>query len=338
MSGDADLYVVLGATGGIGRAVVNEAVARGHRVRAVSRSTGPARDLPDGAERFDADVSTPAGAAAAVAGAAVVVHAAQPPYTRWPQEFPALTAAVADATAAVGAKLVLADNLYMYGLQPGDPMREDTPTRAADRKGLLRAAMAADLLARATRGELRVAIGRASDYYGPYGTTTALGESFFLPALRGRTVRAVGSLDAPHTMSYLPDVAAGLLTLAERPGADGRVWHLPVAEPLSIRQFADLVAAEIGAPLALRGTGVATLRLIGLAVPMMRELAGVAYQWQHPFVVDDRAFRTAFPEAVHVTAHPEAVAATTAWWRGHVASPFEPRQPPGSRAPSSPSG
>lgn len=317
-----DLYVVLGATGGIGRAVVAEAVARGHRVRAVSRTAGVARGLPADVERLDADVSTPAGAAAAVVGAAVVVHAAQPPYTRWPQEFPALTAAVADATAAAGAKLVLADNLYMYGLQPLDvAMREDTATRATDRKGLVRAAMAADLLARAARGELRVAIGRASDYYGPHGTTTALGDSFFPPALRGRTVRAVGSLDAPHTMSYLPDVAAGLLTLAERPGADGRVWHLPVAEPLSTRQFADLVAAEIGAPVTLRGTGVVTLRMLGLVVPMMRELAGVAYQWQHPFVVDDRAFRTAFPDAVHVTPHPEAVAATTAWWRGHVAVP-----------------
>ena len=320
MTGVTDLYVVLGATGGIGRAVVAEAVVRGHRVRAVSRSAGSARGLPAGVERLDADVSTHAGAAAAVAGAAVVVHAAQPPYTRWPQEFPALTAAVADATAAVGAKLVLADNLYMYG-PSGLALREDTPTRATDRKGLLRAAMAADLLARAARGELRVAVGRASDYYGPYGTTTALGDSFFLPALRGRTVRAVGSLDVPHTMSYLPDVAAGLLTLAERHGADGRVWHLPVAGPLTVRQFADLVATEIGAPVTLRGTGVATLRLLGLAVPMMRELAGVAYQWQHPFVVDDRAFRTAFPDAVHVTPHPEAVAATTAWWRGHVSVP-----------------
>ena len=189
-------------------------------------------------------------------------------------------------------------------------MREDTPTRATDRKGRVRAGMAADLLDRASRGELRVAVGRASDYYGPYGTATALGENFFAAALRGRTVNAVGSLDAPHTMSYLPDVAAGLLTLAERDGVDGRVWHLPVAEPLTTRQFADLVAGKIGRPVKLRGAGVRTLRLLGLAVPMMRELAGVA----------DRAFRTAFPDAVRVTAHLEAVAATIDWWSGRLAT------------------
>ena len=321
-SGATDLYVVLGATGGIGRAVVAEAAARGHRVRAVSRSASAAPDLPAGVARLDADVSTPAGAAAAVAGGAVVVHAAQPDYTRWRQEFPALTARVADATAAAGAKLVLADNLYMYGPQPdGRAVDEDTPTLATDGKGRVRAAMAVDLLARASRGQLRVAIGRASDYYGPGGTTTALGESFFPAALRGRSVNAIGSLDVPHTMSYLPDVAAGLLTLAEHDDADGRVWHLPVADPLTTRQFADLVAAEIGRPVKLRAAGVRTLRLLGLVVPMMRELAGVAYQWQHPFIVDDRAFRTAFPDGVHVTAHPDAVAVTTAWWRGHTAIP-----------------
>lgn len=322
MTSATDLYVVLGATGGIGRALVAQAVARGHRVRAVSRSAHAERDLPDGVERLDADVSTPTGAATAVAGAAVVLHAAQPAYTRWPEEFPAMTTAVADATAAVGAKLVLADNLYMYGPQPaGRAMAEDTPVRATDGKGRVRAAMAADLLERSARGGLRVSIGRASDYYGPHGTTTALGESFFGPALGGRTVRAVGSLDVAHTMSYLPDVAAGLLTLAERDGADGRVWHLPVAPPITTREFAGLVGGTIGGPVRVRGTATVTLRLLGLAVPMMRELAGVAYQWQRPFVVDDRAFRTAFPDAVHVTAHPEAVAATTAWWQGHVASP-----------------
>jgi nucleoside-diphosphate-sugar epimerase len=156
------------------------------------------------------------------------------------------------------------------------------PTAAVDHKGRVRTAMAADLLARSARGELRVALGRASDYYGPHGRGTVLGDSFFPAALRGRTVNVVGSVHAPHTMSYLPDIAAGLLTLAERDTADGRVWHLPVAEPLSMRQFADLVAAEIGQPLRLRSTGGRTLRLLGLAVPMMKELAGVAYQWETP--------------------------------------------------------
>jgi hypothetical protein len=100
---------------------------------------------------------------------------------------------------------VFADNLYMYGPRSG-AMTEDTPTGAVDHKGRVRTAMAADLLARSARGDLRVALGRASDYYGPHGRATVLGDSFFPAALRGRTANVVSSVDAPHTMSYLPDI------------------------------------------------------------------------------------------------------------------------------------
>lgn len=310
------MYVVLGATGGVGRAVVAEAAARGHRVRAVSRSATAAGELPAGTELMDVDLSTAEGAVAAVAGADVVLHAAQPPYTRWPAEFPSLTRRIADAAAAVGAKLVMADNLYMYGPQPDRrPITEDTPYGATDRKGRVRAEMAIELLDRHARRELRVALGRASDYYGPHGTVSALGSGFFGAAVRGRTVNAVGSLQTPHSMAYLPDIAAGLLTLAERDTADGRAWHLPVAEPLTTRAFADLLAAEIDRPVRLRTAGAPTLRLLGLAVPMLRELAGVAYQWELPFIADDSAFRAAFPDAVSVTPHAVAIATTVAWFR-----------------------
>lgn len=319
---DRLLYVVLGATGGVGRAVVAEAAARGHRVRAVSRSAIAAGELPAAVAAVDADLRTPEGAATAVAGADVVVHAAQPPYTRWPAEFPALTRQIADAAAAVGAKLVLADNLYMYGPQPdGRPMTEDLAYAATDGKGRVRAAMATELLDRHARGELRVALGRASDYYGPHGTVSALGERFFDAALRGRTVNAVGSVRTPHSLSYLPDFAAGLLTLAERATADGRAWHLPVAEPLTTRAFADLIAAEIDRPVRLRASGARTLRLLGVVVPLLQEVAGVAYQWERPFVADDSSFRAAFPDAVQVTPHPAAIAATVAWFRARTGSP-----------------
>lgn len=312
-------FVVLGASGGIGRAVVAEATARGFRVRAVSRNAVAAARIspfPSSVDVQDADLSTPAGARAAVAGATVVVHAAQPAYTRWPQEFPALTSRIADATAAAGAKLVVADNLYMYGPQPdGRPMSETTPYAATDRKGRVRAAMATELLDRHRRGDLRVTLGRASDYYGPHGTGSALGDAFVGVAAAGKTVNIIGSGTTLHTMAYLPDLAAGLLTLAEHDTADGKAWHLAAAEPVTARRFTDFLAAALGRPLKVRTSSATTLRLLGLANPTLRELATITYQWQQPFVSDDAAYRAAFPDAAQVTPHREAVAATAAWFQ-----------------------
>ena len=160
------LHVVLGASGGIGGAVVRELVARGHRVRAVARHR--AGDLPAGVDFLAADIGTGDGARLAAAGAAVVYHCAQPAYHRWPREFPALTAAVTAGTAAAGAKLVFTDNLYMYG-----PITEATPQRATSRKGAVRIEMANRLLAAHAAGTLRAPCGSPSG--GPPITTARAG-------------------------------------------------------------------------------------------------------------------------------------------------------------------
>ena len=159
MNNGSGLHVVLGASGGIG--IVRELVSRRHRVRAVSRSA------PEGVEGVRADVSAPEDARAAVSGASVVYHAAQPDYSKWPEEFPPMTDAVIEGAAAAGAKLVFADNLHMYGPQP---MNEETPPKATGKKGRTRALMAARLSQAHRSGRVLVTIGRASVYYGPGGT------------------------------------------------------------------------------------------------------------------------------------------------------------------------
>ena len=117
--GRGSWHVVFGATGAIGSAVVGELVRAGRKVRAVSRG-GRA---PDDARGVAADASDRAQAARAAAGAAVIYHCASPPYTQWPELFPALTGSILGAAESSGAKLVFADNLYAYG--PVDRRSQD---------------------------------------------------------------------------------------------------------------------------------------------------------------------------------------------------------------------
>ena len=107
----------------------------------------------------------------------------------------------------------------------------------------------ADAILRAhADGRLRTTIGRSSDYYGPRGTNTTAGDNIMKPALQGQRTRWLGSLDQPHTLNYLEDMARALVMLGERDDADGQAWHLPAAEPLTGRQFLELVFAEAGHP------------------------------------------------------------------------------------------
>jgi nucleoside-diphosphate-sugar epimerase len=305
-----ELHVVLGASGGTGSALVEELLRRGHRVRAVSRGGKARGDV----ETMKADVSTPEGARAASTGAAVVYHAAQPPYTRWAEEFPAMTENVLEGAAGAGAKLVFADNLYMYGPGAPQPMTEETAQKATGKKGRTRILMAGRLLEAHRSGRALVAIGHSSDYYGPRGTGTIAGETVFGAALAGKTVRWPGSLDAPHTFSFLPDMARALATLGERTEADGGVWHLPAAPPITGRAFLDLVSEETGRRAKAGVTSRRTLRIVGLFSPFVRELAETVYQFEGPFVSDASKFERAFGP-FGPTPHPEAVARTAAWFR-----------------------
>jgi nucleoside-diphosphate-sugar epimerase len=309
-------HVVLGAAGGTGSAVVRELAARGSSVRAVTR--GGAADAPEGVEQVAADLGTTEGARRACEGAAVVYHCAQPGYTQWPELFPPMTRAVIDGAAAAGAKLVFADNLYVYG-PPDGPMTEETPERARGKKGRTRIEMAAAVLGAHGDGRLRCTIGRSSDYYGPRGTTSNVGENIMKPVVRGRRARWLGSLDQPHTLNYLEDMARALVTLGERDEADGQVWHLPAAEPLTGRQFLVLAFEAAGHPAKVGVVPRPMIRIGGLFNPLVRELNETLYQFERPFILDASKFQRAFGP-FEPTPHPEAVRRTVDWFRRRYAT------------------
>jgi nucleoside-diphosphate-sugar epimerase len=275
-------------------------------VRAVSRNA-------EGRHALRADVTTVEGATAACEGAAVVYQCAQPAYDRWTTEFAGFTRTVLTGVEAAGARLVMADNLYMYG--PVDrPMTEDLPNAAAYPKGRTRAEIAELLMTAHRQGRVRASMGRASDYYGPGGRNSMLGTTLFGAAVAGKTARWVGDLDQPHTVSYLPDIAAGLVTLGEHPEADGRAWHLPVAPPVTGREFLKQVWDAAGGTPRSAGLGPGMQRLVGLFSPVVRELGETSYQRDRPWIVDDSAFRAAFGPC-QVTPRPEAIKTTVEWFR-----------------------
>jgi hypothetical protein len=55
------------------------------------------------------------------------------------------------------------------------------------------------------------------------------------------------------------------------------------------------------------------VKLLGLFVPPLREIDEMLYQWDEPFVADDRAFRARF--GALPTAPEEAARRTVAWAR-----------------------
>ncbi|HXJ24081.1 MAG TPA: NAD-dependent epimerase/dehydratase family protein [Streptosporangiaceae bacterium] len=286
-------HVVLGA-GPVGRSVAAALANRGVTPAVVTRS-GTA--VP-GAASAVADISDPAQAAAAVAGAQVVFQCTSPAYHQWPAKFPALQASVVDAAAAAGALLVVAENLYGYG--PGTGLlTEDRPLTATTRKGAVRARLWQDLAAAHQAGRLRVVAGRASDFYGPgVGAGSVVGDRFFGALLRGKPAEVLGDPDRLHTYTYIADFGEALVALSETGATWGRAWHVPSAPAVTTRSFAaqatDLAGVAVpGTGPRLRRLAPWQLRLVGLGVPAVREMPEMMYQFEQDWVVDYSAYAAA---------------------------------------------
>jgi nucleoside-diphosphate-sugar epimerase len=310
-------HVVLGA-GPVGRAVVTALAARGIEPVVLTRS---ATAVP-GAISRRADLTDPARAAAAVAGARVVFQCASPGYHRWPAEFPALQQRAVDAAAAAGALLVVAENLYGYGPVAG-PLTQDLPLAATTRKGAVRARMWRDLLAAHESGRLQVVAGRASDFFGPGVVGSAVGERFFRAIVRGKAAEVTGDPGRLHAYTYVADFGEALVRLSEEPASWGRAWHVPSAPAVSTRQFAEMAAEVAGTRARLRRLSRWQLALIGTFVPAIREIPEMLYEFERDWLVDHAAYAALLGD--HATPLATAIRATVA------ATPGGPR--PGAALP-----
>ena len=311
MTDNDELHVVFG-TGAVGMSVMDELIRRGpRRVRMVNRS-GRA-SVPDGVVVVGGDATDEGFAREASKGASVVYFALNPPYNKWPELFPRLQAGVLEGAASAGAKLIAMENLYMYGPTGGRPITEDLPHAPNTRKGRVRARMSKELMEAHTSGKVRVAIGRASDFFGPRVLTSAAGEQVFDRAVQGKSAQVAGNPDQPHTYTYIPDIGRGLVVLGAREEALGRAWHLPSPETFTTRQFVEMIFEEVGKPARVQAAPKILLRAMGLFNPALREIVEMLYEFEEPFVVDDSRFVREFGE--QATPLREAIQRTVRWYR-----------------------
>lgn len=306
----SELHVVFG-TGPLGLAVMRELRLRGKHVRMINRSSRV---------RFEKDLQTEVGGIDAAdasrtrevcEGAVVVYHCVGLPYPRWP-EFPAIAAGIVEGATAAGAKLVYGDNLYMYGAVEG-VMTEERPYAATTKKGRIRAAVARSLLDAHQAGKLRVAIGRGSDFFGPFATDAAMmGSRVFEHALTGKSAQVVGDPDRLHTFTFIDNFGKSLVTLGEREEALGKAWHVP-SLTMTTRQFVESVYRTLGKPVKMSKAPRLAITLAGLFDANAKELKEMLYQFERDFVMDSSRFEKTFD--VRATPLDEAIRATLDWYR-----------------------
>jgi nucleoside-diphosphate-sugar epimerase len=251
------LCCVTGATGFIGRRLVDALVGAGHTVRVLVRDPAKAHHLHQpGVELVKGDLGDPASLEETVTGARQVFHCAglvgdwlRPEETR--RVNVEGTRALLSACASAGVERVVhLSSLSVYGLGQHRGTDESAPLRYSG-DAYIDSKIDAERMVRvsAGRGGPEVVILRPGFVYGP-------GDRRFLPTLLDALARRrfvyVGDGAKLLNLSYVDDVADALVLAASNPAAAGQAYNLTDGTETSLRAFVGLLCDQLGIPAPTR--------------------------------------------------------------------------------------
>jgi len=287
------MITILGAGGAIGNELAKAFAATNQQFRVVGRDP---KVIPGATETVRADLTDRDQTIRAVAGSSVVHLVLGLKYDSnvWQDLWPRVMSNTIEACKRAGAKLVFFDNVYMYGKVNG-PMTEETPFNPRSKKGEVRANIATTLIDNWKSGALIAMIARSADFYGPQAGNSVANLLVFEPFARRKKASWLVNDAVPHSFTYTPDAAQGLLRLTERTTLWNQTWHLPTApNPLTGKEFVARVAKAFGVAPKYRVLSRPMLKVAGWFNPLVAESYEMLYQNDSPYVFDSSKFTREF--------------------------------------------
>jgi nucleoside-diphosphate-sugar epimerase len=314
--------VVTGGAGFIGSHLVEHLLARGDEVICIEHAHADATwvgDLP--IDYRDHGVERTAQLRAALDGTDVVFHLAGLTQARRSSEYYAVntegTARVLEAASQLGSRaprIILASSLAAVGPgQLGKPITLADVPRPLSHYG--RSKLLAEVMMRAYRDSVPGVILRLPAVYGPRERAVL---TFFRMVERGIAL-TVGEWSREVSMLYVSDLVDGFVAAASNPDAAGQTFHLAHPEPLSWRQFAEVVARELDRDPVLVSVPQAIARVVALGAEAgalvrrsaailnrdrIREIFQPGWVCDVSLAIERLGFRPRYPlkDGVHATA------------------------------------
>jgi nucleoside-diphosphate-sugar epimerase len=214
----------------------------------------------------------------------------------WQNTWPVIMENVIKACHVHNARLVFFDNIYMYDPSDLNPITEENLVNPSSKKGKMRAEIAQMLLDAHNRGDIIALIARSADFYGPsIKASSVLNETVFKPLSEGKAANWLGGVQYKHSYTYTPDAGKATALLGNTPEAYGQVWHLPTASNhFTGKEWIEAIAKELGVAPKYRVANKFIVRLMGLFMPVMKEMVEMMYQYDRDYVFNSDKFEKRF--------------------------------------------
>ncbi|WP_196260683.1 NAD-dependent epimerase/dehydratase family protein [Pelagibacterium limicola] len=275
---------ILGINGHASRAVATAFFKRGWRVIGFGRSN---KHPMEGVEFFSGDAGNVEDMAAAIRDADLVFNGLNLPYHQWGNgAAEGLIARVIEACGKTGKTLLFPGNIYNYA--PTDRViTPDLCQTPQTERGRIRVAMEARLAEAAARGDIRVIILRAGNFYGS-DMNGGFFDELILRELDKGKVCLNPARNVKNAWAYLPDLGEAFAILAERRAEFGPFenfhfkGHLKTAD----ETFA-AVQAVVPNKLIQTGYPWLMLKAMGVFMPIIRGLVEMRYIWDYELGLKD---------------------------------------------------
>lgn len=287
--------IVIGATGGTGAAITEELAKRGIRTVAFGRSVQKLEQLranlgnPENVTIATGDAFRPNDIVMAAEGADVLFHCANVPYHEMESKLIPLGESVMQAADRLGLKVVAIDGIYPYGRRQMDRVSEEHPKQPHTRKGKTRLSYE-KMLFDSRWSRAKVMIVRLPDYYGPSANEASYLGSTLEAIAAGKMAFFIGNTNVAREFIYLPDAAFMIAELAAKDESYGENWNIPGAGLISGREIVRIARQASGSAKPVIPLGRVGLSLLGMFVPVMKEVVEMLYLTEEPLVLSGEKY------------------------------------------------
>jgi nucleoside-diphosphate-sugar epimerase len=282
--------LVLGASGGMGYAIVKELSARGINVVAFARNKERLVKLfveDSNVTVFSGDIFSIEDLQEAASGVDVIFHSANIPYPEWEEKLPVLINNILTVAINEQTKLAIVDNIYAYGRSKGEKVGEDVEKNPHTKKGKIRLRIENVI----KESGVPTLIVHFPDFYGPNAENAVLHYTL-ANVVQGKKSSFVGNQTIAREFIFTPDGAKAIVNLAVDENAYGQNWNIPGYDVITGEDLVQAIREITGYQKGVSTVSKNMIRLIGLFNANMREVVEMFYLFEEPVVLDGQKYET----------------------------------------------
>ena len=312
-------HLIIGFTGGIGRATAKALLEKNEHVVALVRNVQKAEKYAQGlsgVELIQGDATNLADIEKALENCSTLFYCANVPYPKWQTEARELLSVSITAAINKKAKLVFPGNVYVYGKAQQTLVNEGHPHAAATKKGEIRIEME-QMLVRANKEHgLRYSIIRMPDFYGPF-VINGFYDKIFQNALRGKKLQWFGGLTVPTELIYIEDAGEAMALAGLSFKGNEMQFNVPGYSETTAKKFLKEISRQAGKKSKISSINIEFLvALAGLFNPMAKEFKEMMYLKSQRLIMTGELFRTFF-NTLPATPYEEGIRKTLEWTKNY---------------------